>query len=121
MKNVWVSYLPEGEWRGALEGKRDGFVGYPTDQDFFGAAIDSVEESGGTVRVVLKGEDDRLRHVMFQDVVSVVRHAGAGDQRVRFLSEWKMEPPHRRFVFDSADQHSVPLLEITTMSTSVDD
>jgi hypothetical protein len=110
-ENTYASYLPEGAWRGALEAPPEGFLGYLDGQDFFDAVIAEIKQEGGTVRVVLQKEDGQNREVEFTGVAAVKQY-DTTEKRIRFMSEWSSAPPLRRFVFDSSDQSSEPLLDI---------
>jgi hypothetical protein len=112
-ENRYTAFVPEGEWRGALEVPPDGFVGYPDGQDLFGGVLQTVDHTGTTARVLVKMEDGSVRTVGFEGVHFVAWHK----QRkgcVRYLSEWTALPPLRRFVFDAQGGGTAePLLEVT--------
>ncbi len=112
-ENAWVSYLPEGDWRGALETPAKGFVGYVADQDFFGMYIEGMHQEEDTARVTLIGNESKSTEVTFTGVTAIRVHDGSTDRPVRFLSEWIDAMPLRRFLFDSNFQNSEPLLEVT--------
>ncbi len=112
-KEYFTPYLPEGDWRGALETPSEGFMGYIEGQDFFGMRIVDVRQKEGLAWVTLIGDGDSRTEVAFTGVTAVRLHDGATDKRVRFLSEWADALPLRRFLFDSTDQHIEPLLEVT--------
>jgi hypothetical protein len=113
-ENAYVSYRPEGAWRGALETHAPGFIGYVEGQDFFQAYIADVSQENGLLRVTLTRGDTETLGVTFLGVSNIQRHDSETKQ-VRFLSEWESEPPFRRFVFDSTSQSFEPLLEVTAL------
>ena len=117
--NVYHSYLPEGPWRGALEAHPTDFVGYVDGQDFFGASIEEVQQVRDEICVTLKRGATESSLVTFSGV-SALRQYERERREVRFLSEWKDIPPLRRFIFDSTDQSSRPLLEITAQEVHLD-
>lgn len=109
--NEYDCYVPEGDWRGALENPPEDFVEYVEGQDFFNAVIADVRQEAGNTTVVLRKEDGQLYDVEFTGVTLVTPYS-AEETHVRFLSEWKDAPPYRRFVFDNAGESSETLLEI---------
>lgn len=108
-ENRYSPFLPEREWRGALEVPAEGFVGYLPDQDLFEGTITAVEHDDATARVEIRMEDGSRRILYFEGVASVVWHQERG-REVRYLAEWQATPPLRRFVLDVCAEPLVELL-----------
>lgn len=118
-ENIWNAYLPEGDWRGALEANADGFLRYVEDMDLYGARIEDVRQAGEAARVSLLDREGKLLEVAFSGVTAIQMFEGASSKSVRFLSEWQDAPPLRRFRFDSTCQRTESLLEIIAGSVSL--
>jgi hypothetical protein len=118
-EELYAPYVPEGEWRGALEwrgtlkARSEGFISYLEGQHFFGSTISKVQYAQGVAKVVLVREDKSLDEVIFSGVTDVNKYDLWDKKQIRFLSKWKGTPLLHRFLFDSTSQSYDPILEIT--------
>ena len=81
----YESYLPEGNWQGALEMPAEGFVGYVASQHFFDSRIESVRQEDGRAWVTLLGDTGRRQEAVFTGVTALRNYDDAREEQVRFL------------------------------------
>lgn len=98
----------------------DFFVAYVGEADFHDGAIVSVEQQDKVVRVRVRGASGRLYVVTFKGT-SAVRANSPEGMMLYALSEWKGDPPVRRFRFANWDDNGEGLLEIDAEDLSIND
>lgn len=87
------------------------FIGYVGEADFHDRSILTVEEQDRTVRVRVCGASGKVYVVDFSGV-QAVRAERPDGMLLYALSEFRRDPPLRRFVFANWDDESEAHLEV---------
>jgi hypothetical protein len=94
------------------------FVRYVGDADFHDGSILAVEHRGSTAHVRVRGASGKIFAVAF-DGVRAVRANEPEGMMLYALSEFRGEPPLRRFAFANWEDDSTAYLEVDAETVTV--
>lgn len=94
------------------------FIGYVGDPDFHDGSVLTVKQVGDSLQVRVRGASGKFYVVEFGGV-SAVRSNKPEGMVLYALSELRMQPPQRRFVFANWDEQDEASLEIDAESFTV--